>query len=67
MKLEKLKDAIAKMRKAIVAAITTALLVVLHQHGIQIDNVTLQVLVDTVLVSGVTYLVPNADDLLGDQ
>lgn len=67
MKLEKLKVAISQMRKAVVAAITTALLVVLHQHGIQIDNVTLQVLVDTVLVSGVTYLVPNADDLLGDE
>ncbi len=63
----KLKVAIAKMRKAIVAALAIVVLQFLHKAGIQVDSDTVQVILDAVIVSGVTYAVPNAAPLLDQE
>lgn len=63
----KLVGAISKMRKAVVAAVAIVVLQLLHQAGVEIDSDTVSVLLDAIIVSTVTYAVPNAKDLLDQE
>jgi hypothetical protein len=60
----KLKDAIRKIRKAIVAAAALTLVGVLHKYGIVVPVDAVQIALDALLVSGVVYVVPNAGPVL---
>lgn len=63
----KLKEAIGKVRKALVAAVTIVVLRVLHNYGIEIDNDTVMVILDSILVSGAVWAVPNSRKVFDEQ
>lgn len=60
-----LKLAVSKIRKAIVAAVTVALLGFL-KRWVDIDADAATVVVDAVFVSVLVWAVPNAKDVLTD-
>lgn len=66
MDIVKVKLAVAKVRKAIVAAVAAGLVVVLRRAGVEIDNDTVAVLVDAAIVSGLVWAVPNAKPIVED-
>lgn len=60
------REAVAKVRKAVAAAVAVIVIAVLKKAGIEIDNAAVEVLVDLALVSGVVYAIPNAKPYLYD-
>lgn len=57
-----LKVAVGKIRKAVAAAVATAVVGVVGRW-IDVDAATLEVVVDAVVVSTIVYLVPNVKDM----
>lgn len=55
--------AIAKVRKAVVAALAVAIVQAVGRW-VNVDQSAIEVLVDALLVSGAVWLVPNAKDVL---
>ncbi len=64
--LVKTRAAVAKFRKAIVAAIAVVVVPLLTKVGVDVDNDTVSVLIDAALVSGLVWLVPNAKPYVED-
>jgi len=56
------KVAVAKVRKAVAAAVATAVVAAVGKW-IDIDEGTIDVIVDAVVVSAVVWAVPNAKDV----
>lgn len=54
-----IKQALATVRKAIVAAATAAVIQVLHKLGIEIDQEVVAVIVDAIIVSTAVWAIPN--------
>lgn len=65
MRTMNVKQALATVRKAIVAAATVAAIQVLHKLGIEIDQEAVAVIVDAIIVSTAVWAIPNVqkDDI----
>ena len=63
----KVKVAVAKFRKAVVAALAVGAVALLKKIGVDIDNDTVAVLIDAAIVAGVVWAVPNAKPILEDE
>lgn len=64
---EQIKLAVAKVRKALVAAVAVAVIKVLNHFGISIDNDTIQLLVDAGLIAGLVWAMPNAKPYVDEE
>lgn len=60
MSKDRLKAAFAKVRKAVVAAVAVLVLKWLNSLGVELDNETITVILNAVVVSGIVWAVPNA-------
>lgn len=72
MVIEKLKErkfvlAAIRFRRALAAALTVPVLLLLHKAGVAIDQETVQVLVDGSIVASVIYFVPSGKPLVEDE
>jgi type III secretory pathway component EscS len=59
-----LRVAFAQSRKAVAAAVTVGVMVLLRKAGVELDNGTVQFLVESGITSLVVWLVPNAEKLV---
>lgn len=69
--IDKLKEkpvvaAAIRFRRAVVAALTVPVLLLLHKAGVAVDHDTVQVLIDGIVVAGVIYVVPSGRVLVED-
>ena len=62
--MEKLKLAVSKVRKALVGAAVVAVIQLAKRAGIELDNESVGIIVDAILVYGVVWAVPNVKPIL---
>ena len=63
----KVRDAIRRFRKAVVAAVAVPAWIILDRLGVSIDSGTLQILISALITSVVVYFVPNAKPTLDES
>lgn len=63
----RVRAAVAKFRKAVVAAVAVAVIAGLNKVGVQVDNETVSTILDALIVSAVVWAVPNAKPYVQDE
>lgn len=63
----KVRDAVRRFRKAVVAALAVPAWIILDRIGVSIDSGTLQVLISAAITTVVVYFVPNAKPVLAED
>ena len=65
--LTTVRAAVAKFRKAVVAAAAVAVIAGLKKIGVELDNETVGTIIDALVVSAVVWAVPNAKPYVQDE